>query len=296
MDKCLVTGATGFIGRHVINQMLAAGRQVIAIGRQTSPFDDHADLCYHKADLQNLSEIEALMDMYKPERLVHLAWEATPGKFWNSTDNFKWVALSAALLNSFVQQGGKKAVLAGSCAEYRWHDDTLLEEQSDLNPHTLYSASKDAFRRMAVVIAHDIDVVWARVFFPYGPDEAPSKLVSFISKEISEGREPVFQSATRAVDLIHVEDVARAFERLTFSDISGAVNICSGTAWLPYDIALLCAEIMGQEKMLAPLKEKVQQIHKDISVLGSPETLYTVLGEADIRPLKVGLMSYLSGS
>ncbi|MDF2368197.1 NAD(P)-dependent oxidoreductase, partial [Sneathiella sp.] len=217
MKRCLVTGATGFIGRHVVRRLLEEGWQVLSISRNAtlaiSQHHEHVAL-----DLHDPAAVDGFVKARKPSHLIHLAWEATPGKFWHSTDNFRWVSSSALLLDAFVRHGGEKAVLAGSCAEYKWESSPLDEDTSPLNATTYYSASKLAFKGLAEVIATDISLVWARIFFPYGPDEDESKLISYIFREISANRLPAIQTPDRAVDMIHVADVAAALESLAASE------------------------------------------------------------------------------
>ncbi|MEX0583903.1 MAG: NAD(P)-dependent oxidoreductase, partial [Sneathiella sp.] len=234
MKLCLLTGATGFIGRHVTRTLLEEGWHIITVSRKEhGGFATHENHEHITLDLHDPEAVEAVLKSRQPSHLIHLAWEATPGKFWHSRENFRWVSSSAILLDTFARHGGEKAVLAGSCAEYKWENSLLDEETSPLNGSTYYSASKLAFKGLASIIAKDISLVWARIFFPYGPDEDESKLISYIYREISSGRLPHIQMPTRAVDMIHVEDVAHAFERLADSDATGTFNICSGTAYLP---------------------------------------------------------------
>ncbi|MFC4273502.1 NAD-dependent epimerase/dehydratase family protein [Sneathiella chungangensis] len=291
MKCCLVTGATGFIGRHVIRRLLAEGWQVLSISRNAtlaiSQHHEHVAL-----DLHDPAAVDGLLKTRRPSHLIHLAWEATPGKFWHSTENFRWVSSSAFLLDAFVRHGGEKAVLAGSCAEYKWENSPLDEGTSPLNATTYYSASKLAFMALAGVIAKDISLVWARIFFPYGPDEDESKLISYIFREISAGRLPAIQAPDRAVDMIHVGDVAAALECLAASEPVGTVNICSGVAHLPHEIALECARLLDKDTLIPALDERVRQAKATSTLQGENSRL---IGIWDKKPMSLsdGLKSYL---
>ncbi|MFT6556170.1 NAD-dependent epimerase/dehydratase family protein [Sneathiella sp.] len=294
LKKCLVTGATGYLGRHVMSRLLNEGYDVLAVGRTAAPqVSVRNGLTYFELDLQDTDAVSEFLAAHKPGHLVHLAWEATPGKFWHSPDNFNWVSASAHLLKNFVEAGGERAMLAGSCAEYKWGAAPLHEERSPRHPKTYYSASKCAFHDMAQVIAKDISVVWGRVFFPYGPDEAAAKLVSHIYSTIKNDEIPMFQIPDRAIDLIHVADVATAFSRVLASDLEGAVNIGSGVAMLPDEIALTCASALGKQDLIPALQKRASEVTASVSVLGDIQRLQSVLNDADIRSFEQGLKSYL---
>jgi nucleoside-diphosphate-sugar epimerase len=290
---CLLTGVNGFIGHNVARKLLEQGWQVIAVGRSSSAFMSHDRLQYMKAELHDANALQALFKAYQPSHLIHLAWEATPGKFWHSEDNFQWIASSAELLRQFIAQGGTKAVLAGSCAEYKWENHILEEDSSPLSATTYYSASKLAFKDLAEVIAKDIELVWARIFFPYGSDEAESKLISYIFHEVSHGRKPVFQNPDRAVDFIHVKDVARILEALLRTDKIGTFNICSGEAILPGEIANLVAEILNDNDSTQQLPERYKPIEIKSRIQGSTLKLNEVIDMASLISFRDGLKTYM---
>ena len=66
----------------------------------------------------------------RPTHLLHFAWIATPGLYWNSVENYRWLEASQHLLRSFSAGGGNRAVMAGSCAEYDWSRVEICNERS----------------------------------------------------------------------------------------------------------------------------------------------------------------------
>ena len=291
---CLVTGATGFVGRPTVKELLSKGWRVISISHSSPSPIQHENLTHITMDLHNTDDVAGLFSDYRPSHLLHLAWEATPGKFWHSTNNFTWVSTSAHLLDQFVANGGEKAVLAGSCAEYKWENETLYEDVSPVDGDTYYAASKLAFKSLAGVIAKDIDLVWARIFFPYGPEEDSSKLISYIFREISANRQPSIQTPDRAVDFIHVNDVALAFEKLLSASENGTVNICSGISLLPHEVAIECARLLGRTELLGDLLTIVARTQTDVSICGNRKKLSVAMNGTKPVSLATGLRTYLS--
>jgi nucleoside-diphosphate-sugar epimerase len=247
MSRVMVTGASGFIGRHVLGACVRAGHEVHAVSSRPGAGDDGAhpsqgDVRWHEADLLNPATASSLVARVRPELLVHLAWYAEHGRFWSSPENVRWVESSLALIRAFADAGGRRAVIAGTCAEYDWaaidpvSADRPLPRCNELHtptgPHTLYGACKRAVNAVAESFAATVGVELAhgRVFFLYGPGEQPGRLVAQVARSLLAG-EPVATSDGRQVrDFLHVEDVAQAFYAILGSDVLGAVNIGSGEA------------------------------------------------------------------
>ncbi|MET3713201.1 nucleoside-diphosphate-sugar epimerase [Sphingomonas trueperi] len=242
--RVLVTGSSGFVGRHVIDQLVARGVNVVASSR--SPMGRH-DVDHVAADLTQPGAATALIEKVQPTHLLHLAWNAVPGQFWNAADNLDWCAASLALLRSFHAVGGKRAVVAGSCAEYDWTGAGQLDEAlSPINPATLYGVAKDALRRMVLRDAeqHGHSVAWGRIFWLYGPGEAPGRLVSDVAVALRDGRTAAVSAGTQRRDFLHVSDVAGAFVAALHSEYRGIFNVSSGTPVSIRDVVGCLSEAM----------------------------------------------------
>ena len=119
--RVLVTGAGGFIGRHGIEPLRAAGYDVYAVfSNKPVRANEPAGVQARRVDLLDPAQIDSLIESVRPTHLLHFAWIATPGLYWTSAENYRWLEASQYLLRSFKEHGGKRAVMAGSCAEYDW--------------------------------------------------------------------------------------------------------------------------------------------------------------------------------
>src|ERR1044071_4009932 len=231
MKKVLITGATGFIGHHCLPRLAASGYEIHAVSSKDAPSVDESDVTWHRVDLLQREQVFDVVSTVEPTHLLHLAWYAVPGKYWTSTENFRWVQASLDLFEAFASSGGKRVVAAGSCAEYEWgNDEPCSETKPPLRPATLYGACKHSLRIMLEAYAAQagLSAAWGRIFFLYGPGEYESRLVASVIRSLL-GNETALCSHGRQVrDLLYVEDVADAFVRLLDSDVRGAVNIASG--------------------------------------------------------------------
>ena len=229
MKRVLVTGAGGFIGRHCLPMLVAKGYDVHALSRRL-PAKSLPDVVWHELDLLRPGCAAKLFSQVRPACLLHLAWYAVPGKFWEARENIEWVRASLEVLCAFADNGGKRMVAAGSCAEYDCSAGECSEDTTLLRSTTLYGVSKHALE----MILHSsgrqtsLSSAWGRIFFLYGPHEHPSRLVAYVVRSLLGGEPALCSEGRQILDFMHVEDAASAFVALLESAVQGPVNIGSG--------------------------------------------------------------------
>jgi nucleoside-diphosphate-sugar epimerase len=251
MSRVLLTGATGLIGSRAIAPLLEAGHEVHALARDPrAPAEDRgggSDVTWHAVDLLEQRATRAVADKLKADALLHFAWYAEHGRFWAAPENLAWVGATLNLLRFFGEAGGARAVLAGSCAEYGWATDEICSEASTpLRPATLYGTTKHATQIVASAYAQcaGIELAWGRIFLCYGPGEDERRLVPSVIRALLAAREAEVSDGEQWRDLMHVDDVARAFVALLDSSVGGTVNIASGEGVrLAEVIASIAAEV-----------------------------------------------------
>jgi nucleoside-diphosphate-sugar epimerase len=251
MNKVLLTGATGFIGSHVIPRLLAHGYAVHAVtSRAANPPTEGVN--WYQANLLNSRETQQLVETVKPTHLLHLAWYVEHGAYWTSIENLRWVQASLNLLMAFQENGGKRAVIAGTCAEYDWQYGYCQENRTPLNPASLYGTCKDALRRLVTVHAAQTgySAAWGRIFFTFGPHENPRRLVTATIRALLANQPAPTSHGEQIRDFLFVEDLADAFVTVLDRDIIGAVNLASGTPVKIKDIVNTIARQLNRAELI----------------------------------------------
>jgi nucleoside-diphosphate-sugar epimerase len=254
-QRVLVTGAGGFIGRWSIEPLLAAGYEVHAVlspnsstaQRPRRPLPRNVEV--QRVDLLDPTAIDALVEAVRPTHLLHFAWIATPGIYWRSAENHRWLAASRHLLKSFQRNGGIRCVMAGSCAEYDWSRVEICNERTSPlaseDSSTPYAACKIAMQRSLEEFgrAQGLSTAWGRIFYQFGPGEHPQRLVASVIINLLSGREALCTHGGQIRSFLHVQDVGAAFAALLRSDVEGAVNVGSGDR---ISIAELLEQVAGK--------------------------------------------------
>jgi nucleoside-diphosphate-sugar epimerase len=248
--RVLLTGASGFIGRHAVAPLLECGYEVHAVARQPA---DVGDVVWHTADLLSPGGVESLLERSHPTNLVHLAWCAEPGTYGSDPENLDWAAATLHLVRRFGERGGGRAVLAGTCAEYDWSvGGPYSEASTPVAPRTLYATAKDAVRRVVEAFAPQsgLGAAWARIFHVYGPFEPATKLVPSTVLALLREKPAALSAGGQVFDFVHVADVGSALAAVLDSAVEGSVNIGSGTGTSVRTVATTIGELMGRSELL----------------------------------------------
>ena len=281
MTKLLLTGATGFIGRQVLKLLQVSNWEVIALSGSRS------DNGYVQADLLNPESLRNLMEQVRPEYLLHLAWNVDDG-YMESPNNLEWLIGSLELLKSFVRYGGKRAVFAGTCAEYDWSYG-YLSETTPLKPESLYGVAKNSLYNMASAYAQKTGILfsWGRVFFLYGEGEKEKRFIPSVIRSFLRQETPSVLNPHLLRDYMHVQDAASALVELLKSDLVGPINIASGKAVYLSQLVEYIANIAGEQ---VPLWDDILPSRKDYPlVVGDVNRLTEELAFKPTISLREGL-------
>ncbi|RLD54906.1 MAG: NAD(P)-dependent oxidoreductase [Bacteroidetes bacterium] len=251
MNKVLLTGANGYIGKYCLNILKSKDYEIHAVDIDISNNQNESNVFWHEIDLMDRNQIFQLMKQVKPTHLLNLAWN-TSNKNYNDTVHFNWTKAGMDLLESFSQNGGKRLVVTGSGFEYNWDYGYCTENITPVRFKSLYSASKHSLQVLIDTFCkeNEMNYAWGRIFFTYGPGDNPNRLIPHVIQTIKEGKEVKTSHGEQVRDYLFVEDIANALVTLLGSEIQGPVNISSGQPIRLKDIVSKIAGIMKGEHLI----------------------------------------------
>jgi nucleoside-diphosphate-sugar epimerase len=244
--RVLVTGASGFLGARVVAALAGAGDEVIGLRR---PHSDRvgSPVALIDCDLGDAPRLTSVLREVRPEAIVHLAWFTRHGAYWSAPENLDCVASGLQLIRLAVAHGCQRFVGAGTCAEYDWSHERLIERVTPCAPRTLYGAAKLAMCLVAERFAQTagLSFAWARYGFLFGPDEAAGRLVTGAIRALSAGEPFASTAGTQIRDFVSADEAAAATAALVHSEVTGPVNIGSGEPVSVRQLLELVAQLTG---------------------------------------------------
>ena len=253
MKTVLLTGATGYIGQFAIRYLLDKNYIVHAVTSKPQHYSKNKNVIWHQVNLLKNNEVKDLIKEISPTHLLHFAWYVEHGKFWNAIENLDWLQASLYLAKQFVENGGKRMVVAGTCVEYDWTMESPFSEcGTPMRPHTFYGRSKTALASTLEKFAEISNFSFAsgKIFFLFGANESPNRLFPSVIRALLEGQPAKTSHGNQIRDFMYVEDVAEAFVELLESDVRGAVNIASGKGIKLKEIIKNIAAIINKPELL----------------------------------------------
>jgi nucleoside-diphosphate-sugar epimerase len=250
--QVLITGGTGFLGLPCARRAVEAGAEVHVVAR-SRPDELPAGVMFHAADFAQPVSILKVFQTFRPTHLLHLAWVTTPGTYWTTPENRDWQQASLQLVLAFSTCGGRRAAVAGTCAEYDWSaGGACHEDHTPIRPATLYGTCKAELlcELEGYLSLRRLRLAWPRLFFLYGPREHPARLVPSVATALLAGRPAETTAGTQERDFLHVEDAADALIRLLLSDVRGPVNIGSGEPVAVRAVVETVADLVGRPDLL----------------------------------------------
>lgn len=230
----LLTGGTGFVGRHLRDQLRERGCRVRLVLRQqpdrqlAPPLSPNESVCVTEDLFAETSAwwTEACRDV---DMILHAAWFVQPGAYLHSPRNLACLSGTLQMAKGAVAAGVGRFVGIGTCFEYDL-EAGVLSAQTPLRPATLYGAAKAStyLTLQAYLDTQDVAFAWCRLFYLHGEGEASGRLVPHVRSCLEQGVCVELTSGTQVRDYLDVQDAARKILDVALEGGTGAFNICSG--------------------------------------------------------------------
>jgi nucleoside-diphosphate-sugar epimerase len=303
--RALVTGATGFIGRHLVDGLIGAKTQVIALVRPGSRVPDEwrgRVPCIACADWSK-GGLRAALASQSFDVVYHLA---TYGVLPADRDPGPMVRVNVDLPALFVrlcQERGAGLVMAGTFSEYqRPADRRRLTEESALEMRKIYGASKAAGGILASALAQSLGVNLRllRLFKVYGEGEAPHRLLPSLVAGLARRERVPLSDGLQVRDFIYVDDVVQACiavgEELRSASrgLTATWNVCTGVGHSVRTFAELVAQAMGASDQLLGFGDLPIRADDEPYLVGDGERMRRELGWRPQHDLDAGIRAAVS--
>ena len=226
MSKILVTGAGGYIGRHVVKTLCDMGAEVIAADIRPMEIDPRA-----KMVACNLFSREK--DLYQklecPDVCLHMAWR--DGFVHNSDAHMADLSGHYVFLANMIDSGLKQLAVMGTMHEIGYWEGAI-DENTPCNPQSMYGIAKDALRRSIFLLTGQKGVClqWLRAYYIYGDDMRNHSIFTKLCEAEKEGRKTFpFTSGKNLYDFITVNELAKQLASSVMqTEVAGIINCCTG--------------------------------------------------------------------
>jgi GDP-4-dehydro-6-deoxy-D-mannose reductase len=303
MERALITGGTGFVGKHLLSLLRSRGTQVAVLAR--GPCKQSLDVACYETDVRDRDKVHSAIQDFRPNYIYHLAAVSSPPLSWTFT-SLTYEVNVLGTMNVFEAAMSLPApprIVNVSTSQVYAPSASALSETSAVSPDNPYAASKLMAELLSVPVRHRVSeggIITARSFNHTGPGQSCDFVLSSIAKQFAEieadRRDPKLVLGNIHVkrDFTDVRDVVKAYSLLLEKgSVNEIYNVCSGRARSIKEIVEQFELISGitVEIEMHPGKQRTGEVEE---VRGDHSKIRAVTGWEPVIPWKKSLHDLLS--
>lgn len=255
--RVLLTGATGFVGRQILRELLRQHADVTVVVRSDK------NICENIPPNNQPIKIILTKDLFKEKSdwwkhlcqdidiVIHAAWYAEPGKYLESPINVDCLLGTLELAKGAVEANICKFVGIGTCFEYDLSEG-FLSIDTPLKPLTPYAGAKVAVYSMLSewLPRESVGFLWCRLFYLFGEGEDPRRFIPFLRNKLAAGEPVPLTSGNQIRDYLDVAEAGKRIAQAALGSETGVINVCSGIPIAVREMAEKVADEYGRRDLL----------------------------------------------
>ncbi|NIF20348.1 NAD-dependent epimerase/dehydratase family protein [Candidatus Pantoea multigeneris] len=251
----LLTGANGFVGQALVQQLLQQDVKLTLVVRRPTPL-----ALAGEAKIVQTLVTDSLFDksvawwrtqLQGIDTVLHAAWYVDPKDYLNTPANLECMQGTLNLAQACIAEGVQHFAGIGTCFEYS-HDSSPLTVDSPLRANSLYGTSKAATYSLLQQLfsRSETRFAWYRLFYLFGENEKSGRLVSYLHERFARGETATIDYPDIQRDYLDVKQAAGMIVNALMQQATGAFNVCSGQPIALRDLALGVAAGYNAEHLL----------------------------------------------
>ena len=267
--RILLTGGSGFVGKYLLELLSNTKNKVIVLNKSNYK-NNYKNIKLVKVSLSKPNTYKKILIEFRPEIVVHLAWEKIPF-FDHKTCKINLDNSILFFENIFSLGSCKKIIIAGTCLEYNIMKG-VCKTKINGEPYNYFTWAKHSLKSWLEIEAkkNKINMIWLRIFYAYGPFQRSGSLLPTIFNSLQKGKLPNIKNIRNKNDFVFVYDVATIFYNSIFNKIkSGVYNCSSGKSVSVIKLISIAEKIVNKNNKYTDELKKINKNKGLVNFWGS---------------------------